>query len=334
MENVILFSFSKKGNKLAEKIMLTYPNARHINQYKEKKLRDWVSELFLQHHILIFIGASGIAVRGIAPYIQGKDKDPAVLVVDELGQFVIPLLSGHLGGANEYALMLSKILDATPVVTTATDINHVFAVDVWAKREKLFIHNVENIKYISSDLLGGKKIGLVSDYEIQALPEDITLELDKHVTSGLLISSSYRACFEHTLWLTPKTYVIGVGCRKGFDVEKFEMQLLEFLEKHKIPVDFIARITSIDLKKEEEAIVAFSRKYGIEFTTYSAETLRTVEGYFQYSEFVQSITGVDNVCERSARLDSGADESMIEKTALDGMTIAVCERSYIVENIK
>lgn len=329
MNKVVVFAFSKKGRELGEVIGKRYPDSICIYDFKEKSLRNHVGEWFTQYNILIFVGASGIAVRGVAPFLKGKDVDPAVLVVDELGTFVIPLLSGHLGGANHYGSELAKALDATVVLTTATDINKVFAVDVWAKEQKLFIHNIDQIKYISSAVLSGERIGLISDYEI----DTSTVELKEGIQSGILIAESYRPVFPNTLWLEPKRYVLGVGCRKGMDGGKFETQLLAFLEEHGIPIHLVGRITSINLKEKEEAIVAFARIYGIEFITYTSEQLLEVEGDFAKSEFVQSVTGVDNVCERSAVLASGAKEAYISKTIRDGMTMSVSIKSWQITGL-
>lgn len=344
MEQIVIFSFSKKGYALAERMQQAYPQARMIHDFKQKRLAEQVGEVFLQHHTLIFVGATGIAVRGIAPFIKGKDQDPAVLVVDELGRFVIPLLSGHLGGANEYGETLARVLEATPVVTTATDINRVFAVDVWAKKQNLFIQNVDHIKYISAAVLAGERIGMVSEIPLEVEEENIQdkrlLEVAEYgeyqqnmsrsetPQSGILIAESYQEVFQHTLWLTPKKYSLGVGCRKGMDGQVFEQQLVAFLESHNIPIHLIGSMASIDLKAEEAAIVTFARKYGIEFRTFAGEELANVEGEFQKSDFVQSVTGVDNVCERSAVLDSGAREVLIKKTIAKGMTMAVCEKRY------
>ncbi len=331
VRKVVIFSFSDKGHKLAEDIASTYVNTILVNHFKQKKLRECVEEFFEQNNLLIFVGAVGIAVRGIAPFICGKDVDPAVLSVDELGQFVIPLLSGHLGGANAHGEDLAKYLGATAVVTTATDINQVFAVDVWAKKEQLWIQNIDHIKYISSALLKGEKVGLITEYAMDKLPEELEQVELAGIQSGVLISEIYRQVFPHTLWVTPKSYVLGIGCRKNIEIDKFEIQLLNFLEEQKIPLDLVGTIASIDLKAEEEAILRFAEKYDIEFLTFKSEVLAQVEGEFHNSDFVKSVTGVDNVCERSAVLASGNKKIRIQKTVLNGMTIAVCKNREMIE---
>ncbi len=317
--------------------MELYPEGEHRFTFKERRLAEQVEEVFHQHNVLIFVGAMGIAVRGISKVIKGKEVDPAVLVVDELGRFVIPVLSGHLGGANAYATELSTFLNSMPVITTATDINGVFAVDVWAKKEKLWIRNIDHIKYISSALLEKKTVGLVSEYGVSESSDDkIIVHKEGSLVHkegdfvleecGMLISDTYSKPFKHTLWMTPRKYVIGVGCRKDIDSAYFETKFLEFLNINHIELELVGTMATIELKAKEQALLDLTRKYGIEFSTFTSEELQAVEGNFHGSSFVQSITGVDNVCERSAKLGSGAKEIWIEKTACGGITFAVCIR--------
>ena len=158
-----IISFTGQGSSLAEKIkeiMKVYGNVQ-VTSGKEKNisLQTWTENAFSKAQVLIFVGAAGIAVRAIAPFVQDKFKDPAVLVVDEKGTYVIPVLSGHVGGANAYALQLAEKLQAQAVITTATDINQKFAVDVFAKKNQLFIKDRAWAKEISAAILGGEKIG-------------------------------------------------------------------------------------------------------------------------------------------------------------------------------
>ena len=167
---VSIIAFTDNGMEIANKLSfsLSKDNLRDVSFTRCGKgaLSAWTEEHFSQSDALIFIGAIGIALRAIAPYIKTKTKDPAVVVVDELGQFSISVLSGHIGGANELALQISEILDAIPVITTATDINNVFAIDTWAKSQGLKIFNPECIKLVSSKLLKGEDIHIKTEYPI------------------------------------------------------------------------------------------------------------------------------------------------------------------------
>ena len=165
---VALICFSLTGQQTGERLCRGLEAAGMTAELdkKSKYLLDsiqistsaWAGEKFSDSDALIFIGATGIAVRSIAPYVASKKSDPAVLVVDECGKFVISLLSGHLGGANELALKTAEILEAIPVVTTATDLHHRFAVDVFAKKNNCNIFNMKAAKEVS-DPAGTQQTG-------------------------------------------------------------------------------------------------------------------------------------------------------------------------------
>ena len=126
--------------------------------YVEQPLTEWTGEQMKKRRSLLFIGACGIAVRAIAPFLTDKLNDVPVLVMDEQGCFVIPVLSGHVGGANELAVSLAERKGSTPVITTATDLNHCFAVDLFARRNALHIVNKDGIAKVSSRILAGEEV--------------------------------------------------------------------------------------------------------------------------------------------------------------------------------
>lgn len=126
--------------------------------YVEQPLTEWTGEQMKKRRSLLFIGACGIAVRAIAPFLTDKLNDVPVLVMDEQGRFVIPVLAGHVGGANELAVSLAERMGSTPVITTATDLNHCFAVDLFARRNALHIVNKDGIAKVSSRILAGEEV--------------------------------------------------------------------------------------------------------------------------------------------------------------------------------
>ena len=185
---------------------------------------------FKECQLIVFVGAVGIAVRTIAPYIKNKLVDPAVLSVDEGGNFVIPLLSGHIGGANGFAKVLAKVIKATPVVTTATDVNKLFAVDEWAARNNMIINSMKAAKDFAAALVDGQEVGLFTDYPIiSALPRQIVLK-DKGVT-GLAITKNRNVNpFDLTVQLWPRNIYLGIGCRRGTTLESIETLVLPRLK--------------------------------------------------------------------------------------------------------
>lgn len=261
---------------------------------------------------LLFIGAAGIAVRAIAPWVKDKFTDPAVLVMDEKCRYIIPILSGHVGGAAAWADRIAAMTGAEAVHTTATDVQGKFAVDVFAERNRLLITDRTAAKEISAAILNEEKIAFcctVPECEvIGALPEELvwcnsrqeaeqyrwriivkegTDEADRRKNNGFLI-------------LKPRNIIAGIGCRKGISEEKLETGLKSVLAEHGFDIRQIECFASIDLKKEEPAILALARKYRVPFITYSADELRKAGEVSAGSSFVESVTGVDNVCERAA----------------------------------
>jgi len=284
---------------------------------------QWAEEGFREADALVFCCAAGIAVRAIAPWVRSKTEDPAVIVADERGHFVIPLLSGHLGGANELALTIAKRIGATPAVTTATDLNGVFAVDVFAKKNHLWIEDMSLAKAVSAALVAGKEVGFKSDLLcVGVLPEGLT---EGEAELGVCVTSvPENAPFARTLRLFPMRYAAGLGCRRGKSMEELEAFLLKQLSDSRAMIRELRCVASIDLKKDEPGLVLLCKKYKLPLLTYSAEQLSAVPGSFSGSDFVKGKTGVDSVCERAAVLTSGG-RLIKRKTAEEGITFALAE---------
>lgn len=347
-----LISFTDKGQILGEKIRENLRKNNHeVSNFTkcihcpelssttkwEKTLEVWVQEMFCQVEGIVFIGACGIAVRSIAPFIKDKKTDPAVLVVDETGKFCISLLAGHIGGANELADEIAKGIEAIPVITTATDLNQKFAVDVFAKKNKLEISNMTYAKEVSAALLAGKEVGIISEC---ILPKSLPLGLKELKRANELPLSIYIGInrkdiqenpFSTILFLTPKVITLGIGCRKNTRMEEIENLVDEVCKENFIEIKAIKQVTSIELKAKEQGIIDYCNKYDLPFVCYSKEELQKVEGEFSTSQFVESITGVDNVCERSAVMGSSQGNLLVKKTARNGVTVAMAVEEWSVE---
>ena len=334
---VSIIAFTDNGMEIAYKLSNSLSESNDVDFARCGKgaLSTWTEEHFSTNDALIFIGAIGIALRAIAPYIKTKTKDPAVVVVDELGQFSIPILSGHIGGANELALQIAEDLGSIPVITTATDINSVFAVDTWAKSQGLQILNPECIKLVSSKLLKGESVHIKSDYVIQGnLPKNVFLndleDFDENNDNNSnekydVIISHYDLKEEYgndTLLLVPQIITVGIGCRKDISFEAIESSILNIIESENYHILAINALASIDKKANEKGILEFAKKYGLPFNTYSAEELNSLEGDFTKSEFVKSVVEVDNVCERSAIMESNG-KLIRSKDTCDGAGVTV-----------
>ena len=326
---VSIIAFTENGMEIAYKLSnsLSEVNDVDFSRCGKGALSTWTEEHFSTNDALIFIGAIGIALRAIAPYIKTKTKDPAVVVVDELGQFSIPILSGHIGGANELALQIAEDLGSIPVITTATDINKVFAVDTWAKSQGLQILNPQCIKLVSSKLLKGESVHVKSDYPIQGnLPKNVYLNdlEDSNVGYDVIITHKdlENERKNDTLLLVPQIITVGIGCRKDISFESVESSILNILKSENYHILSINALASIDKKANEKGILEFGKKYDLPFNTYSAEELNSLEGDFTKSEFVKSVVEVDNVCERSAVIESNG-KLIRRKDTCDGAGVTV-----------
>ncbi len=320
--NIAIVSFTSQGAEIVNRIIHNTDDIFYTYKKGQQPLGQWVAHMFEICNALIFVGAAGIAVRLIKDCIVSKERDPAVIVVDELGKFTVPILSGHLGGANALALKISNCINSTPVITTATDLNNKFAVDLWAKENNCVIDDIGTIKHISAAVLENEKVGFYSDFPVEGeLPD--SLEISRQGDLGICVSTdTTKKPFAVTLNVIPKIVTLGVGSRRDIDFKVFESAIVDILERSKVSVKSISAVTSIELKKDEPSILMFAEKYDIPFVTYSAERLNALLGNFTASEFVKNTAGVDNVCERSAVLNSKG-RLILGKTTQNGVAAAL-----------
>jgi len=274
---------------------------------------EWTASVFQPGNALIFVGAVGIAVRSISGLPKDKLSDCPVIVIDDNGQFVIPILSGHAGGSNKLAAILAEVLDAIPVITTSTDVNDTFSVDTFAVENRLNVINRDGIKKVSTKAIEDKKITLsIKNYPPKEKVDVIVAdETDK----------------EYSLLLKPKKYTVGLGMKKDKDLESVEQFFLKTIKDNNIDVSDVYAICTIDLKEDEAAIKNLRDKYRLPVLSFDKEILNKAQGDFDGSDFVKNTVGVDNVCERAAVVGAGTGaELVLKKQAYDGMTIAIAKR--------
>lgn len=345
IKKIILISFTEAGDRLAyeleHKLSCERYSFEKYNRYGGIAFgsgRELMKKVWNESDYIIFIGACGMAVRMIDGLLLGKDKDPGIVVLDTEGRFAISLLSGHLGGANEMAEYIAKLIGAIPVITTATDAGKKFSPDLLAKKNHLYITDLNMAKQVAAAVLAGQRIGIVSDYEWkemsteaagQIVLDNVTacnLKNKSEYTTGIYIGNDEKKLnimkekYQKVLQLIPKDIVIGVGCKKNIDTENFEKEILRHLGEQNIEIRRVRELHSIDIKTDEVAIREFGRKYNIPCRFYSAHELRRISGSFTSSAFVEDIIGVDNICERSAVMDGG--KLIVKKCAGNGVTFA------------
>lgn len=301
-----------------------------------------VDAYFEQVDAIVFVTASGIAVRSVAEHLAHKSKDPAIVCMDELGKHVISLVSGHAGGANALTQMLADVMWATPVITTATDVEGRFSIDDYAREHNLVVTDWAKAKAISAEVLAaGAEPVWVDEAEVLQEEEKRACEICKEQKSTgidvgkiendgcknevdgcengidgcgnrinvqrlqigshqVIITPKDVPVDAQTLQLIPRCIVAGVGCKKGTPVDKIEHAVQDAFAKAGLRMEALCAVVSIDLKKEEAGLLEFCETRNVPFETYAAEELQAVPGTYSASEFVSGVTGVDNVCERSA----------------------------------
>lgn len=348
MMKIRIISFTSRGKALARRISsvlkeegfeaeAAVKNSRDPESLKES-LSAWTERQFSEAQGIIFVGAAGIAVRAVAPFVKSKAEDPAVLAVDEAGRYCIPLLSGHLGGANALACLLGKRLGMEPVLTTATDINGKWAVDVFAAKNGLFIQDLEGAKKISARILGEEPVTLKlqeGNGQVEGeLPPEVSLfpgdgkGAGPHIFLGIRKPSGE----ETILCLIPRRVILGIGCRKGVSEEEIALAVETALEEAGIWPQSVRAAATIRQKEKEPGLVAYCRSRGISLQAYDGEELKSLQGAFTASSFVEQVTGVDNVCERSALLCAGKGGKLIlAKRALGPVTVAAAEEKWRVD---
>ena len=288
-----IISLTTKGTQLAEKIAEKVGGQIFAKGRNFTKLADLVAEIFGKFDGMIFICAAGIVVRMIAPHIVSKLSDPAVLVIDERGQNVISLLSGHVGRANELTVEVAKALDANPVITTATDVAGQFSVDAVASKLGLVPEPKEAIKVINTAILRGE---------------------DVYVQAG-----------DVRLNLIPQNLVAGVGCRRGTSSLKIFEAIQRACAMIHQPIERVKLLASADAKKDETGLLSLAEVMGLEIKFYSAAELqKKIDEYkLGESKFVTRSIGVGNVCEAAALCCVENARFALPKTSFKGVTVAL-----------
>ncbi|WP_219930915.1 cobalt-precorrin 5A hydrolase [Vibrio albus] len=281
--------------------------------------QNTVAESFSRDSAIIVVGACGITVRVIAPLLEDKLSDPAVLVVDEKGEHVISLLSGHMGGANALARYVSGIIGAKPVITTSTDVNQKCSFDLLAKQMCAVAEDFRTVaKTINQRLVSGENIGLFVDpWLVEHLGFDIDSfdtrgltfvseeDVDKHDLSALIDVSMQLKRPEwpvKSYQLIPKRVVAGIGCRKDTSPGDLAALFSEQLMNRGLHSMSLAVIGSIDVKKDEPAILKLASGKNVPFKVFSAEELRACSELFPKSEFVIRTVGIGSVSQPAAWL--------------------------------
>ena len=312
---------------------------------------ELMGAVFHSYSCHIFIGAAGIAVRAIAPCLLGKDRDPAVLVLDQRGRYVISLLSGHIGGGNALAGRLAEGIGACPVITTATDVEGLPALDAIAVGRGLGIACLGAVKTVSAALLAGQDealcdpynaLGMVgSPWEERFPAADASAILEAADGCPGIIVSEYLAppaAGARVLYLHPRVLCVGVGCRRGAACKDILDAVRTCLARAGLAEASLAGLASIEAKRDEHGLLEAAAALGVALHFFPPERL-AVYPVRRPSAKVRELFGIAGVCEPAAL--AGAEKETGEARLLSGKfvqggvttAVAVCACSILSHDL-
>ncbi|MFF2912330.1 cobalt-precorrin 5A hydrolase [Paenibacillus sp. NPDC057934] len=311
-------------------------------------LKDLLPELFYRYQGLILFFSLGAVVRLIAPLLQDKKTDPAVVALDERGEHVISVLSGHLGGGNALTQRIAGLLNSRPVITTASDVQGTFAVDLLGRGFGWRADSFEPMKKVSAAIVNDETVVFVQECgEPDWLPFGLTVpenlrifeSISEVVEQGILFSAAVivtdrqlKAKEEEILQscsvvYRPRSLVLGIGCNRGTSMSELETVVMTTLDELNLSPLSVRNLATIDIKGNEAGLLELVSKYGWKLITYPAEQLNKVP-LGQPSETVFRATGAYGVCEPAALLSSGAVNWLLPKKKSGNVTISVTRVAF------
>ncbi|UCE82509.1 MAG: precorrin-4 C(11)-methyltransferase [Deltaproteobacteria bacterium] len=341
---VAVMALTPEGSELAaniaqnlEKSSLYLPEKsadRSTSLHTFTDFRDTFSRCFNQHKEMVCVMATGIVVRLLAALLRGKDSDPAVVVVDEMGRNAVSLVSGHLGGANALARRVAAITGGQAVITTATDVQGKVSFDELAMHGGLVIENLERVKTLNMALLEGQEIGLFDPgrWLHHLVPESVRLRplkepeeaRDVGVSCWIFVGEGF-ASFEPPpcLILRPKNLVVGVGCNRGTHSSEIGAAVERVFRGHGLSLMAIRNLATAELKRDEEGLNELLAERGWSAEYFAVPELEAGGPVPRPSEVVKKHLGVESVCEKAAMLSAGTEDLLVAKEILGNVTVAV-----------
>ena len=346
MERISVLAITKNGVEMGLSLKSLFPdwqifapskfsdNNEMINWYDDSTSIKIV-ELFQSNDALICLFSLGAVIRLIAPHIKDKKTDPAVIVIDDKAQFVISVLSGHLGGANELSNNIAAKINATPVITTAADVNKTIPVDLVGKEFGWKIDDDATVTKVSAFMVNKEKIGVLQDagekgWWKKELPENVSKYenfegLKNSGSKGFLIVSDQTfndEILENAVVYRPQTLVVGVGLHWDTSKDTIKDGLLSSLEKFHLSSKSLARFVSIKKEKDVEGLIELGKEMDIPIEYIDREELATITTP-NPSKTVQAFEGTSSVSEAAA-LKSSSGKLIVEKQKFPpNLTIAI-----------
>jgi cobalt-precorrin 5A hydrolase len=349
---VAIVCITKNGINISKRIKEKIPSASIYAQSKHKDSSDgiiWfekntkimIEEIFKEYENIICIFSLGAVIRLIANLLKDKKTDPAVIVIDDKANFVISTLSGHLGGANSLTKSIADILNSTPVITTAADVNETIAVDLLGSEFKWRIENFENVTKISAHMVNEEKIGVFQDagetkWWNKELPKNVSIvnDIDElrsdAFKAGLIISDQIitdQLLVNKSVIYRPKSLVVGLGFHWDTTQKEIEDGILKVLRENRLSFLSIRNLSTINRGKSPASLGSFSDKHGIPLEFYDKGELDKIM-VPNPSDVVKKYEGTSSVSEASSILSSGGELIVTKQKFPPNLTVAVSRINY------
>jgi cobalt-precorrin 5A hydrolase len=296
--------------------------------------------LFPVYKGLIIIISLGAVIRMIAPLLQDKKKDPGIVVIDDKGEHVISVLSGHLGGANELTLEVAAAIGARPVITTASDVQKTIAVDLFGRRFGWQWEAEDKLTSVSAAVVNEETIAVIQEsgernWWLHAIPMPSNIQVYDHIADAVvakphaalvvthrLLKPDEEKILQNGVLYRPKVLVLGMGCNRGTAMVEIEAVILKILEELQFSIRSVKALCTIDLKKDEAGLLEVCQKYGWELVCYTPEQLNQVS-IEAPSETVFKYTGAYAVSEPAVKLFTGNEQLVVNKKKSGNVTISL-----------
>jgi len=359
-EKIAVIAITKHGAVLAEKLYQSLDKSDLFISAKFNKeipalsgkitftvdpIKVVTERIFSSYDALIYVVSLGAVVRTIAPFLKDKNTDPAVLVIDDNANFVISVLSGHVGGANELTEEIAKLLGSQPVVTTASDVGKTIPVDILGREFGWTLDSKENVTKVSASVVNQEPIAFYQEAgepgwwkRDTPLPANIRLcrsfeELDDPAFKAVLIVTDKQLPDDWPLRskavvYRPKSLVLGMGCDKGVSLQDIEDLIFKTLADHGLSIKCLKAVSTVDLKAEEPGLKEFAQKHGLPLHSFTREEINQVKDVPNPSEMAMKYIGAIGVAEPSVLLCSQAETLLVPKVKAARVTLAIARMNF------
>jgi cobalt-precorrin 5A hydrolase len=345
--NVAIIAITRNGARIGAELLDGIPKSRLFVIEKHATgdahpfstgVQNLMDRLWPDYGGFVFIMATGIVVRTIAPLLQAKDRDPAVVVLDDAGRFAVSLLSGHIGGANALAKTCASLIGSIPVITTATDVNELPSFDMLAKESGWLIEDLTRVKILNALLLEGKEIAVVDHGSavkrycagkgVLSYHEDLAGALESGASGQLIVTNRViplQQRSEQLLVLRPLNLCLGIGCNRGTSAQEIESVVLEHLERLALSLQSVKCIATAQAKGDEEGLLEYAAAADLPLLLFESDQLNGVDAPSPASDHAMAAIGARGVAEPAALLASEGGRLLLHKIKSGNVTLAIAQ---------